>query len=522
MVLLLAGVIISLSGESFAREVEVNSSQVTLDYGVREYNEVFYDTLQFTAKEETETRLLSLDEVEVTCDCIEASILHRQQSGQSASFLAFTFHVDPEEPSGPGEKILYLYTKDNVYDLIRLVLRYSIGDSAGTNDSNQNRVEEQRPESGNTNAPLPALVDEARKHQPVLLYFGSSTCQSCRRVEEVVLPRLRERFGDELYLLKINIQQPDGFQYLLQVREQYGVTDKRSPFAFFIGKEAITGRSNLMSRLEIAVEKAVTDRSVTILPVPALETNRKAREVFRSISFWALVSAGLIDGINPCAFATLIFFISLLSYAKSTKKQVVLVGTGFTISVFAVYFLLGLGAFRALQAAAAFGMISKVIYGLTFLFLLVLLILSARDTIHYYFMGRKTDTQVLQLSLKNKKRIHSVMRKGLKTTNLMLGAVGIGALVSLFEAACTGQVYLPTIVLMMKDPDLKTNALLYLFIYNLLFILPLLIVFALTFAGVASEKFTDWSKRHFGFTRIALTLLFLVLAVLMGMEWFQI
>lgn len=307
MVLLLAGVIISLSGESFAREVEVNSSQVTLDYGVREYNEVFYDTLQFTAKEETETRLLSLDEVEVTCDCIEASILHRQQSGQSASFLAFTFHVDPEEPSGPGEKILYLYTKDNVYDLIRLVLRYSIGDSAGTNDSNQNRVEEQRPESGNTNAPLPALVDEARKHQPVLLYFGSSTCQSCRRVEEVVLPRLRERFGDELYLLKINIQQPDGFQYLLQVREQYGVTDKRSPFAFFIGKEAITGRSNLMSRLEIAVEKAVTDRSVTILPVPALETNRKAREVFRSISFWALVSAGLIDGINPCAFATLIF-----------------------------------------------------------------------------------------------------------------------------------------------------------------------------------------------------------------------
>jgi cytochrome c biogenesis protein CcdA len=63
---------------------------------------------------------------------------------------------------------------------------------------------------------------------------------------------------------------------------------------------------------------------------------------------------------------------------------------------------------------------------------------------------------------------------------------------------------------------------LYLILYNLLFITPLVVVFALAYGGVASDQFSAWSKKNFGITRIALSVLFLVLAVLMGVEWFSI
>ncbi len=234
------------------------------------------------------------------------------------------------------------------------------------------------------------------------------------------------------------------------------------------------------------------------------------------------MGAGLLDGINPCAFATIVFFISLLGYTGSSKRQMLIVGIGFTTAVFTVYLLLGLGAFRALQALAVYTIIARIIFGATFILLMVLLVISARDTIRYYRSGGKTTDQVLQLSATNKRRIHNVMRKGLKTKNLFIGAVGIGALVSLFEAACTGQVYLPTIVLVLQDPDLRNHALLYLIFYNLLFIFPLVFVFILAYGGVASERFAEWSKKNFGVTRIALTILFLFLAILMGVEWIGI
>jgi hypothetical protein len=100
------------------------------------------------------------------------------------------------------------------------------------------------------------------------------------------------------------------------------------------------------------------------------------------------------------------------------------------------------------------------------------------------------------------------MRRGLKTSNLLFAAVGIGITVTLFEAACTGQVYLPAIVLMLNDPLLSERAWLWLVVYNLLFIAPLLVIFTLSYIGISSSSYANWSKLNYGKTRIALTLLF--------------
>jgi hypothetical protein len=48
-------------------------------------------------------------------------------------------------------------------------------------------------------------------------------------------------------------------------------------------------------------------------------------------------------------------------------------------------------------------------------------------------------------------------------------------IVSVLELACTGQVYLPTISFVVGIPEMRASAIAYLVMYNLVFILPLLV-----------------------------------------------
>ena len=76
-----------------------------------------------------------------------------------------------------------------------------------------------------------------------------------------------------------------------------------------------------------------------------------------------LIFAGLIDSINPCAFATIIFFISYLSLVlKKQRTDIFLTGIIFIAGVFITYLLIGLGFFRIVQKLNNIIIISKTLY----------------------------------------------------------------------------------------------------------------------------------------------------------------
>ena len=74
---------------------------------------------------------------------------------------------------------------------------------------------------------------------------------------------------------------------------------------------------------------------------------------FRSLSVAAVVLAGLIDGVNPCAFATILFFVSYLAVSRRQRREMLLVGGAFALGVFVTYFAVGLGAMRLLLLVQA-------------------------------------------------------------------------------------------------------------------------------------------------------------------------
>jgi thiol:disulfide interchange protein len=90
-----------------------------------------------------------------------------------------------------------------------------------------------------------------------------------------------------------------------------------------------------------------------------------------------------------------------------------------------------------------------------------------------------------------------------------------GFVVSLIELACTGQVYLPTIVYVLSQPDLAAQAFLYLVLYCLMFILPLIVVFVLSYFGTTSEQLGQFVNRHTAAIKLATGLVFVGLALWM-------
>jgi hypothetical protein len=91
----------------------------------------------------------------------------------------------------------------------------------------------------------------------------------------------------------------------------------------------------------------------------------------------------------------------------------------------------------------------------------------------------------------------------------------LGAAVTALESVCTGQVYVPTLVLVAKAGGSEAGtAWKYLLLYNAMFMVPLVAVFLLTYFGLTTQTFISWSKRNVVPSKILLGLLFLSMAVL--------
>ncbi len=236
-------------------------------------------------------------------------------------------------------------------------------------------------------------------------------------------------------------------------------------------------------------------------------------ERFKRWSLSAVLIAGFIDGINPCAFATIIFLVSYLTFAGKKSREILLYGTIFTSGVFIAYLLVGLGLMTFLHQLTAFPFISKGVYLFIGFFALILGIISLYDYI--LFKRGQVAKWKLQLPMGLKKKIHEIIREEARVKGGLLATFGAGFIIAVCTVICTGQVYLPTIGFVMSIPELKKHAVFNLILYNIMYIVPLVGVFVLTFFGVNSEKMALVTKKYTGMVKLLTAILFLALAGLL-------
>ncbi len=242
-------------------------------------------------------------------------------------------------------------------------------------------------------------------------------------------------------------------------------------------------------------------------------------ERFLSFGLFTVLGAGLIDGINPCAFTVLVFFISFLNFVGYRRRELLILGGVFILSVFLTYILIGIGLFKFVRSLESFALVSHIVYkgiaGLS----IVLGLYSVYDWYIYRKTGNPEEVKLKLpnfIKLKIQRIIQNASRNRSKTLFDLSGAVFIsGFAVSLLESVCTGQTYVPTISYMLRTPHLRSAAMLNLVLYNLMFILPLTLILGISLTGVTSEVFSKWARGHLGKVKLLTAALFFLLGILL-------
>ena len=294
---------------------------------------------------------------------------------------------------------------------------------------------------------------------------------------------------------------------------------KGSPLAVFIGDDStgrcFTGLNDLENDFEDEIKRYPYGS-----PCPEIETDLEDIKAdyeslvgTTSMGIFIIIGAGLIDGINPCAFVTLIFFISYLVIRKKDRKQVLMVGISFTVAVFVTYLLMGIGIFWFLYHMEGFFFVSMLLYPVTGVIALFFGILSILDYIKVRKGKEKEISLQLPTSIKNLSR--RTIRTHMRSKHMVALSALTGLVVSLLEFVCTGQVYAPTIIGIMGVPGYRAEAILYLLLYNLMFIWPLIVVFLAVYRGMTSKKLVSIFQKRLGLIKLMMAGLFFALAVFM-------
>jgi len=351
-----------------------------------------------------------------------------------------------------------------------------------------------------------------------LAYFYEVGCHDCDKAK-IILKDISAKYPDNLIIESFDISLTDSMELAESLGELYQMPEEERLLVpvIFIGDDYLFRDAITFDNLEKLIQKYSTTE--TIAPwekVKEKDLTAQDRLIarFQSFGLAAVAVSGLIDGINPCAFATIIFFISYLTLIKRKGREILWVGGIFTLSVFLTYFLIGTGALKMITSLSFLPLVRKIFVLVTAALALILGVVSLFDYLQFKKKGTTKDAK-LQLPPFLKNMIHSAIRKNVRLSNYILMAAATGFIVSLLELACTGQIYLPTIMFISTIPDLKANALLYLLFYNLMFILPLVLVFSFTYWGTTSAQWATLTQKNFGKIKMAMTLLFFGLAVLL-------
>jgi len=341
-----------------------------------------------------------------------------------------------------------------------------------------------------------------------MAFFYETGCRECDRV--FYLLNYLEQEYPFLVIKRFDLRDRENKILFEAIAERISLPEKQRlvPATLFIGSEYLQQKDIALDRIEELLERH-KDGSAVVWDVTEEEMEAARERMagrFSSFGFATVSFAGLIDGFNPCAFAVLVFFISYLTVMKKRGRDILFVGLSFISGIFITYFLIGLGILSVLFRFTHYTLFARILNGIIGAGCIVLGIFSFRD----FMKARRGNTKdiTLQLSKRMKDRIHSTIIKKTRLPHYVAGSFIAGIIISVLEFACTGQVYLPTIVYITGNPGLKLKGTIYLLVYNLFFILPLFIILAFTWMGTTMQRLTEFSKKNVAFVKLILSLFF--------------
>jgi cytochrome c-type biogenesis protein len=214
------------------------------------------------------------------------------------------------------------------------------------------------------------------------------------------------------------------------------------------------------------------------------------------ITLPTVVVAGVVDGINPCAFTVLLLFVTALTTTlqsgeanvKAMRRRILGLGGIYIAAVFLTYLALGVGLLKSLDfftrqhIPARFGALLTILFGLWML----------KD----YFLPE------VGWRLQAPGKVGIVARQMAKKATLPALIVG-GFLIGLCTVPCSGAVYLGVLSLLVLQPT-ALQGYAYLVLYNVVFILPLVVILIAASARPTLNRLAHWNLHHKEWVRLVM------------------
>ena len=313
-----------------------------------------------------------------------------------------------------------------------------------------------------------------------LYFFWSKKCPHCREALPFV-----EKLGKKHQWLKIYsnelTEHPEHIEQYISMAAQLG-QEARSVPAFLWCANMIVGfdnSNNIGKLLEQGLTscyqsiknnqtpiKQKTDQlfDTPVIVIPILGT-LSIKDY--SLPAYTIILAAL-DAFNPCAFFVLLFLLSLLVHAKN-RNRMLIVGGVFVLFSGLMYFLFmtaWLNVFLLMGSINAITMVAG-----------LLAITFALINIKDYFWFKKGISLSIPESAKPSlyQRTRKLVSTG-KLTTMISATIGLATFANLYEFLCTaGFPMVFTRILTLEELPTLTYYL-YLLLYNIVYIIPLLII----------------------------------------------
>jgi len=364
------------------------------------------------------------------------------------------------------------------------------------------------------NSPIHAESSDRSDDDLQVVYLDLIGCEVCDKVKDHgVIDGLKAQ-GVDVIIYDVMDDPVKSDQYA----SAYGISGGRAAPIIFAGDTYFRGADDIIEAYE----------SGDILYHAQYELRDVSDYQPRDFSFIGglvfIILTGLLDGVNPCAIAMLLMFISMIGFTKSTKIMIT-VSFSYIFSVFMTYLIIGFGFLTVLGLSRqAFENVSIVLYG----FFSALTLFLAVVTFYDYFVTKNQNYEQVKNQLpkfirnfneKLMKKMTTVMEDKHNKNQRFIWFIVIpsfvGILVGITEAACTGQIYIAVLASLEASvqPGINAIKVFYLVVFNLMFIMPLIIIAIISIKSKNTMFVANLTREHLPKIKFATAIFFLFMAI---------
>ncbi|MCD6550492.1 GAP family protein [bacterium] len=219
-----------------------------------------------------------------------------------------------------------------------------------------------------------------------------------------------------------------------------------------------------------------------------------------------LVSLAIVDAVNPCALAVLaLMLIAILTYNPHEKRNILLAGFAFIISVFCMYLVYGLVIVNFFKFVQALTTVRLWLYKALGVCAIGLGALNIKDFIKYKPGGFLTE---MPLSLR------PTVKKITEGVTSPQGAFLVGLFVTLFLLPCTIGPYVIAGGILSSLEFMRTIGLLLL--YNFIFVIPMIAIVLIIWLGLRKiQDVQQWKDKNIKYLHLIAGLIMCSLGIAM-------